>query len=414
MEDGPPSNVENTVAQDDPGDETANRYRFQWTWAAIACCMLLDDTQDVEEVFCEHHEDVLLKHADGTFTGQQVKTRGDDQPPWKAGDETVRAACARFVRLDTQFPGQFRRFSFLSNHSLYAASNAQDLKSVLSTIAESATIDDLPRNVTTWLRRVARMAACSEAVAFAALSKTQASGDLPKLRDATIRLVNTLANCWPAAADSSFEVLQRAALSLVEECGRASSLDHLQLLPTYLPAVTDAVEAEVSARIDGKRMSLSRVLMVLDSGRHATAPLVGDPNEWVEPGEGSTELLLKKLDAGGFSAVSRNSAEDLRDKADYLGIKWTKQHGRKKGLERYNHIRTLVLSETARAFEETRTTNHDFGPPMREALRRRFEECRARGDQLYDCAVEHLEGVAFSLTAQCQVHWSIDRPWEAG
>jgi hypothetical protein len=35
---------------------------------------------------------------------------------------------------------------------------------------------------------------------------------------------------------------------------------------------------------------------------------------------GSTDLLYKKLDAGGFSAVSRNSAEDLRDKADYLGI----------------------------------------------------------------------------------------------
>ena len=51
--------------------------------------MLLDDTQDVEEVFCEHHEDVLLKHRDGLFTGHQVKTRGDDQPPWKAKDDAA-------------------------------------------------------------------------------------------------------------------------------------------------------------------------------------------------------------------------------------------------------------------------------------------------------------------------------------
>jgi hypothetical protein len=62
-------------ATGDPGDDTANRYRYQWTYAAIVCCMLLDDTLDVTEVFCEHHEDVLSKHTDGTFSGLQIKTR---------------------------------------------------------------------------------------------------------------------------------------------------------------------------------------------------------------------------------------------------------------------------------------------------------------------------------------------------
>src|SRR5687768_10561713 len=105
---------ENTVAAGDPGDETAKRYRFQWTWAAVVCCMLLDDTEDVQEVFCEHHEDVLLKHRDGSFTGHQVKTRGDDQPPWKAKDEAVLAACVRFAKLESEYPGRFRRFYFLT------------------------------------------------------------------------------------------------------------------------------------------------------------------------------------------------------------------------------------------------------------------------------------------------------------
>lgn len=44
------------IALDDPGDETARRYRFQYTWTAIVCCMLLDETRDVVEIFCEHHE----------------------------------------------------------------------------------------------------------------------------------------------------------------------------------------------------------------------------------------------------------------------------------------------------------------------------------------------------------------------
>ena len=105
MADAPIPNPENTVAHGDPGDETTNRYRFQWTWAAVVCCMLLDDTEDVEEVFCEHHEDVLLKHQDGLFTGHQVKTRGDDQPPWKAKDEAVLKACIRFAKLESDYPG---------------------------------------------------------------------------------------------------------------------------------------------------------------------------------------------------------------------------------------------------------------------------------------------------------------------
>jgi hypothetical protein len=122
--------------------------------------------------------------------------------------------------------------------------------------------------------------------------------------------------------------------------------------------------------------------------------------------------MLKKLNAGGFSAVSCNSAEDLRDKADYLGIAWTKQHGRVRGLERYDHVRSIALSDAARAFEETKTDLQPFGPVMREDLRRRFQERRAHNEQLFDCSDEHLEGVAYSLTAQCRIQWSIGRPWE--
>jgi hypothetical protein len=80
-------------ATDDPGDDTARRYRYQWTYAGIICCMLLDDTENVAEVFCEHHEDVLLKHTDLTFTGVQVKT-----VIGSGGVEDQRCGGAQFVR----------------------------------------------------------------------------------------------------------------------------------------------------------------------------------------------------------------------------------------------------------------------------------------------------------------------------
>lgn len=412
MSDAPLPSPENTLACGDPGDETANRYRFQWTWAAVVCCMLLDDTEDIEDVFCEHHEDVLLKHQDGTFTGHQVKTRNDDQPPWKAKDEAVLAACVRFAKLESEYPGRFRRFCFLTNHPLYSKGSGQDLRYVLQSIKDAASVADLPSTVASWVRRVARDAGVTEAVALTALAKTVAMADLPKLRDAVMRLIDAIVQCWTPAADCSHDAVKRAAQALIDECGRASSLDHEQLLPAYVVATVED-DGDTAARIAGKRMTLARVQSILEHGRDSAATLAGDPALCVEPGEGSTELLHKKLDAGGFSVVSRNSAEDLRNKADYLGIVWTKKYGHDKGLQRYDHVRSLVLSDAGRSFDATQTENDGFGPVMREDLRSRFRERRMTGDELFDATDDHLEGIAFSLTAQCRVVWSHAKPWES-
>ena len=227
----PFSAPDQTLAPNDPGDETARRYRFQYAWAAIVCCMLFDDTQDVVEVFCEHHEDVLLKHRDGKFTGQQVKTRESDQPVWKAGDDQVKNACARFVQLEAEYPAHFRAFRFLTSHPLHVANNAQSLSYVLAQIAAAPTIADFPSSVSAWFHRIARQANSSETIAFQALKKATASADLPKLRDSTMRLIHALTACWSGAAECSHESVARAAQALIDECARASALNHQQLHP---------------------------------------------------------------------------------------------------------------------------------------------------------------------------------------
>ncbi|XQU07663.1 dsDNA nuclease domain-containing protein [Halomonas sp. LY9] len=293
------ANLESTLAKGDPGDETANRYRFQWIWAAVTCCKILDSTLDVQEVFCEHHEDVLIKHIDGSFTGHQVKTRGDDQPPWKANDESVISACARFVSLDDSYSGKFRGFSFLTNHVIHSTKNSQDIIHVLSSIKSADSISDLHNSIAKWVKKVAKLACVDDEAAFKTLSKSKASAELPKLHDALMRLINTIAQCWPPAKELSHGAVVRAAQELVNECTRASSLDHVQLLPAYV-AESGNDEDDVIAAIDGKRMTFSRIQRVLESGRDSYSELIGDPSKIIQPGGGSTELLHQKLDAGAF------------------------------------------------------------------------------------------------------------------
>ena len=405
------SSHENSVTPDDTGAETASRYRFQYVCAAILCCALFDDTEDVEDVYCEHHEDVLTRHTDGTFSGYQIKTRDTTQFAWRTRDPGVWGALQRFVRLEDEHSASFRSYHLLTNHYFHVAKTATSLPYVLEQVRRFHTFDQLPKPVKKVLCDLATATATCEEVALRTLRKTTASSELPKLRDALTRLIQTLVECWNGASECTHEVIQKAAQGLVDECARASALDHRHFLPAYAPAILQSMPDNL-ARLEGKRMSLERVERALRDGMDSTAPLVGLPASELSLGKGRSDLLRVKLDAGGFTVVSCNSAEDLRTKADYLAIASVNRLGQAKGLQRYEHMRSLVLSDASRALESVKRDNVKFGPIMREALRRRFEDRRAKSELLYDYSDEHMEGLAYSLTAQCKVHWSVERPWE--
>ena len=402
---------EPSISDNDGGDETASRYRYQYTLAAITCCAMFDKTQEVEEVYCERHEDILIKHTDGKFSGLQVKTRDVNQPVWKASDPQIKAAFRRFVHLDQNYPQTFRSFRFLTNHPLYVAERTTSLGYILKQVGQAKKPEQLPNLVKRWLCQLATGSNPSEIAIFRTLKKTTVSCSMPKLRDATIRLIQTLAECWDQASECSYEEIGKAARRLVEKCERASTLDHRQLLPAYLQALPNP-EQNRRVRIDGKRMTMERVQLALRDGMMSTATLDGFPEFFPTPGQGCTDLLLAKLDAGGFSIVTCNSAKDLHNKAEFIAIASIKRFGRLKGRKRYDHMRSLVLNDASHAFEQTKDQGSKFGPAMRDALRIRFQIRRNKNEQLYDYSDEHMEGLAYSLTAQCKVHWSIDRPWE--
>jgi len=400
-------------ATGDPGDDTARRYRYQFTYAGILCCSLLDDTLDAIEVFCEHHEDVLVKHADGLFTGCQVKTRAPEGIPWKANDEAIVAACARFVTLENAFPDKFRAFAIVTNHMFYSnAKTATCLPYLLELSRACDSISKADKKLKTFLRKISRKAKCSDNVAFTAVRKMRLDHAAPKLDDITTRLVNDLTLAWPRARDCSWEVVQLAARQLIAACHEASSLAHADALPSYLVVSADPVATETQRRIDGKRIDRARLEAILDSAHLGTELLEGPQDAVPLPSEGTGSLLRQKLDAGGFSATSVDSAINLRSKAEFLGIRGTKQHGKDEGLRRYDHLRSIVLLNCADAFEGRQKDDGEFGREMLTDLRTRLTVRRGAGEHFFGWRDEHLEGLAYVLTGECQVRWSTDAPWE--
>jgi len=399
----------NTPAVGDPGDDTARRFAYQWTFAAILACGIFDDTMDVVEVFCEHHEDVLLKHGDGTFTGVQVKTRETGGNPWTATEESIFGACCRFVCLENQFPGRFRCFIVATNHTFLSNKTTGTCLPHLLTLAQQAA-DETSANPTLkrHLTKLNKKTGHPESVCLATLKKCRCDHSLPKLDHVKQELANTLSESWDGAADAVLPSLIRAADGLTAECQRASSLDHAQTLPRYVSVGATAADAAIEAAINGKRLNRERIERVLREALASTSLLASPTPPRPEVAVPGRSKLDVKLNAGGFSTVSITAAKELRDKADYKSLEWMSRLGENEGLKRHEHIRTVVLRDCADAFEQSKTQNAPFGLAMQTALRARFVQRRGQpqGTTLFDCLDEHLEGHAYSLTKECKVWWS--------
>jgi Cap4 dsDNA endonuclease len=116
----------------DPGDDVHRRFRYQ---AVQACCYILalfDEEEGIEEVFCEHHEDILIRYQSGFFLGVQIKTKLDGSVPVKAGDEEVIKSLKRFIETEMEFPGYFAGYLLASNNGFWRdAKNRSNLHHLL-------------------------------------------------------------------------------------------------------------------------------------------------------------------------------------------------------------------------------------------------------------------------------------------
>ena len=396
------------VVSNDVGDQTANRFRYQWICAAVCCCQMLSPDSKVTEVFCEHHEDILIKTSSDKYIGVQIKTKAHDQPLWTSNDETVINSFSRFVMLDQNFPDQFIRFVFATNHPTQATSNGKDIVYLLNKIKEDCAYTDQPRVVTSFVKKVSEKAKVLPEITYVSLKKCGVQQDLPHLKDISMRLINNLAIDWETAKTGSLPAVKQAAEVLVSECAKASALAEQDYLPFYIGVSN---EEETRGLIESKTFNRTRVLGILNSAFNGDLPLFR-AFDFEEETSYDKNLLREKMTAGGFSATSTLYAEDLRDTADYAGYQLIQKYGADLGKQRYDELKLKVHKEAAIAFESEKEHMDPFGVKMLEKMREQLKTRVASGENLYGFTSDHLEGLAYALTSQCKVAWSIKRPWE--
>jgi hypothetical protein len=173
-----------TVSSVDRGDDMQRRVYYQAAYLALLALALLVDKTELEELYCEHLEDGLLRRTDGKCIGCQVKTRELHLGPFRAGDEVIRSALIRFAILDKNFPGVFLRFVIATNCGFWQGEeNASNLPHVVRLARRR---EDEPRTrisvpIRAFIRDIAQKAKVTSASVLSMLRRVEnrsPAGDL--------------------------------------------------------------------------------------------------------------------------------------------------------------------------------------------------------------------------------------------
>ena len=254
----------NAVPHEDAGAETGYRFGYQDAWAATLACALLEEAAAFTELFCEHHEDILLKQVDGQYQGIQVKTRQLAGAAWKTEDEEVIKSLGRFVLLDAQFPKQFAKFVFATNHFFFETSKSgKNLPHVLAESRKAGGLASAPPFLRQLAEDLARQTNRRAEEVLGTLKKTESTAGLPKLDDSRKTLRESIVRVYRPAQKAIPRAIEKAASQLVAAVRAASSLEHRDSLPAYLCFLKDAEGEERRRRIEGKRFTAERVRQVL-------------------------------------------------------------------------------------------------------------------------------------------------------
>jgi len=391
------------LAANDPGDDTLERYRYQITYTAILGLSLLDEPSEHEYLYCEHHEDVLLKRIDGYYCGIQIKTQGEGYEPFKSGDDPIRNSIRRFRDLDAAFPGCFHQFALAANCGFWREKKD---KSNLAHVVSLAREDSTPRPaaLTAILRRFDTDATKHSGL-IAILKKVELQHDLPHIKDIDGRLVSHLSQI-DALRQHDYGTLTEIGNRLVARIFRASSHACVPKFKDYCAVLKFPTEAHALAVIAGKRIGRETVAEIIADC--TTRNVAQGRRDSVGPPSlpASLSRLEKRMAAGYISVEDVEVMSDLTRSAEIRFAQWLSKYGPTQARLAYDRLRVAVWNECREAQTQHEVTV-SYGPAMLTDVRLRLRHRAGEfGGQVFDCDYELLLGFVGILTQEGKVWWS--------
>jgi hypothetical protein len=398
----------------DTGDDTQRRFRYQAAYAAILSLELLNPSSDFDELFCEHHEDILVKKKDASFIGVQVKTRESGRDLFKANDSEIVSALTRFVEQYIQYPNQYSRFVLATNYAFWRVrSNSQNLYYLLN-LAQAELLDNplhTNRALSGYVKRILRnieagMQSQASGVIMEVLSKTGLEDRLPKFDDVEMALVRSIPENYQHNG-VGFDDLLRTSRTLVNEMFEAASLEHTSPRNSYFSMLSNPTQMAMDVVIEGKRITKEKIHALLtgllsEETLLTTAAPVSISD--LPAGMGVMELKMAK---GRVSAINIHRSKDHKYSTERLFNSWMYKYGVEQANARYKQMMVIVANACQEVYDQLLLEGEPFGQKMLIALRERLHiRFASEPNSFFGCKYEHVLGVVAILTELCEVWWS--------
>ena len=394
-----------TSPAEDVGADTQRRFRHQVCYTAILSLGLLDEGGPLDELYCEHHDDVVFKLSSGLFRAIKLKTRMAGRVPFKAGDAEVVSALRKFAGLEADFPGRFEGYVLASNVGFWhERQNGSNLQYLLDGIK--------PDSLGASEQLAKKIAKTNPAIDITVVAMALRKVKLwvtPGLDDVESKLREQLSQISEFRG-RRYDELKVASEALRQRIFEASSLIGLSTLREYLALCSDSPQTVLNLHvIQSKRISKAIVSETLNRGL-SSIPLLRT-HQLVPIAELPTGMkrMEIKMAAGGLSVSEIDHLKDLKYSAESLLQRWLYRYGPDRAQEYYEHFRIVVRDECLAAQQTSEQTEGLYGNGMLSELRKRLAQRAAtqEGD-VPEYRQEHLLGVAGILTEDCKVWWSTE------
>lgn len=107
------------TAPSDRGDETQERFRYQWAIGVSLLAQSLTGRRAIRALWCEYHDDYLLELLTGRYIAVQVKTDTRENVHWRWSDDALVDSVARFCAFEKMHGAVIDGYEFISNAAPY-------------------------------------------------------------------------------------------------------------------------------------------------------------------------------------------------------------------------------------------------------------------------------------------------------
>lgn len=399
------SSPDQILSKKDKGDETQNRFRYQNACACFISLNLLSEDRKFDELYCEQHEDILLKLINGKFSGIQIKTRNLELAPFDLNDEAVYNSFIRFVEHNINFPDKFESYIFATNVGLLK-SDSKGVKEYIEWLKsiDITTLEKSKKEFGLFTKNIAKDLKVSLDVVINALTKVKFKEGLPHDGDIYDKIIAKLGNTNECKS-SYVRVIKEITDKLIKLHDDASSL---KIESDYVFLSDNPEEELVKEKIEKKKITVDKILNVIateiqqDKHNLISVPI----NSTIHAIPKSVKVLERKMDVGNITIENINLIKDQKYAFEVLIAErfYKDQDLTEKD---YNHLRQIALNESQISFDETYSKINAFGMQMLKDLRMRIHSRHLfNADTFRGCEIEHILGLIAILTEECKVWWS--------